>query len=209
MQAREEERASVARWIEDDLCQKIVEVSMRLHAISMDDGVQATQLRTRLRQIRDDMSALAAESLSVSDPLYAKLDLLGVAVTSRVYCEQRCAEHDVTLDFAESGVPQRIPRSTSIALFRVLQEALTNALRHAHSRRVAVSLRGEDCWIEFEVADEGVGFDPERVAKEGGLGLVAMRERVRLVGGGMSIDSRVGGGTRISGRVPVPVPVRA
>lgn len=126
-----------------------------------------------------------------------------------MYCEQRCADAHVTLDFSASDVPEHLPRSTSIVLFRVLQEAVANALRHAHAPRVAVSLRGDGGGIAFAVADEGLGFDPERVAEEGGLGLVEMRERVRLVGGEMKIESRPGGGTCISGRVPVAVRGRA
>lgn len=205
IQTHEDERASMARWIEDDLCQKIVETSMRLHAISQDEGVRAFEVRSELRQIRDEMCTLAAESLANSDPVYAKLDLLGVVATARLYCEHRCAEVGVALEFSASNVPDQLPLPASIMVFRVVQEAVANALRHAHSPRIAVSLRAAGGGIELEVADEGVGFDPQSAAKNGGLGVVAMQERLHLVGGEATVDSRPGAGTRVRARVPLPI----
>ena len=91
----------------------------------------------------------------------------------------------------------------ALTLFRVLQEALGNAVRHAAVRRVSVSLVGSRNEIQLDVADEGVGFDPEAAMRSHGLGLISMRERLSLVDGECEIASRPGDGTRIRARVPL------
>jgi signal transduction histidine kinase len=91
----------------------------------------------------------------------------------------------------------------ALALFRVLEEALGNAVRHAAVRRVSVSLVGSRDELRLDVADKGVGFDPEAAASSRGFGLIAMRERLSLVGGECRIESQPGAGTRIRARVPL------
>ena len=87
-----------------------------------------------------------------------------------------------------------------------MQEALRNAVKHSGASRVAVSLYGSHSDIRLDVMDEGVGFDPAAVMPGDGLGLLAMKERLSLVGGECTIESRPGAGTRIHARVPLPEP---
>lgn len=184
MQARETERASMARWIEDDVCQKLAALSLDLHAHGQD-------------ALRDYVSALARESAAVSDPIYAKLTLLGFAETARTFAEQRCAYSNVALELTAHGFPERLPADLSIALFRVLEQAVDNALRHSGTRTLAVSLRRAGDLVAIDVEDFGIGFDPAAVPPQDALGLVAMRERLQSVGGACIVESRPGGGTRV------------
>jgi signal transduction histidine kinase len=90
-----------------------------------------------------------------------------------------------------------------LTLYRITQEALRNIARHAASRDAYVTLLGEDDAVTLEIEDSGRGFDVEAARADGGLGLVSMNERVRLIGGSIDVDSRPGRGTRI--RVEAPI----
>jgi signal transduction histidine kinase len=91
-----------------------------------------------------------------------------------------------------------------LCLYRVTQECLNNVAKHSGARKVMVAIRGNKDGILLSVTDDGKGFDPGLVADQSGLGLVGIRERVRLVDGIVSIDSRPGHGTQIDVRVPLP-----
>ena len=94
-------------------------------------------------------------------------------------------------------MPDHLPREVEIALFRVFEQAVDNALRHSKARALAVWLRRAGDVIALDVVDSGIGFDPAALAPGDGLGLVAMRERLQAVGGACVIESRPGGGTRV------------
>lgn len=190
LQTQEEDGASIARWIEDDVCQKLAAISLDLHAHG--EG-----------QLRDQLSAIARESLAIPDPVYAKLKLLGLEATIRGLAQRRCAERDVALEVSIRDVPADLCQEISLALFRAFQEALDNALRHARTTRIVVVLRRAADVLALDVADEGVGFDQERIPAEASLGLTSMRERLRRVGGACVIESRPGAGTRVRALVPV------
>jgi signal transduction histidine kinase len=140
---------------------------------------------------------------AISDQLHSSnLDLLGLAAAVRIHCTELSVQHGVTIDMHQEGVPRHLPGDVSLVLFRVMQEALDNVTKHAAARRVTVSLRGTAGEIQLEVADDGVGFDPT-VTKDRALGLIGMRERLNLVGGGCAIYSQPGAGTRFQAQVPL------
>ena len=104
--------------------------------------------------------------------------------------------------FRDERVPEDLPRDIAIALFRVLQEALANAVAHSGVGHVTVVLRGRPDEVALEVMDEGIGFDFE-AARRTGLGLIGMQERLNLVRGTISVESTPGAGTTIRVRVPL------
>ena len=106
------------------------------------------------------------------------------------------------IDFSH-GIPDGLGEDVGLALFRVLQEALANAIKHAGVKHFTVALRESGDQIQLEVADAGIGFDPEAAMRSHGLGLISMRERLSLVKGELVIESRPGAGTRIRARVPL------
>ena len=203
MQAYEKERAWIAQELHEDLCQRMMALTMRLRSLSELPGSEAGEMRTRVAELCGRFTDLTGEILSISDGIYARLELLGLKTVAMRFCEHLSAEHDVVIDFRDDGVPNDLSNDVALALFRVMQEALTNAMTHSAARRVSVSLDGNDDEIRLDVSDDGVGFDPDAAMKGPGLGLIGMRERLMAVGGDCAISSRRGAGTRILARVPI------
>ena len=106
------------------------------------------------------------------------------------------------IDF-RSDVSSVLPLAVGLSLFRVLQEALNNAVKHSGVKRIEVRLRETSGELQLEVSDSGKGFDVEAALWGKGLGLTSMRERVRLVNGMIAIESKPMGGTIIRARVPL------
>jgi signal transduction histidine kinase len=119
------------------------------------------------------------------------------------FCREFGEKQKMEVDFRSHDLPSPVPSDVSLCLFRVLQEALHNAKKHSRASRLAVHFWGIPGEIHLRVSDTGVGFDPEAAIKGQGLGLVSMRERVRLVNGTISISSRLMHGAEISVRVPM------
>jgi len=128
---------------------------------------------------------------------------LGVVVAMRGFCSELSAQKNVAIDFRDENVPEGLPPDVSLCLFRVLQEALHNVVRHSRVRHVDVHLRGTMDAVHLTVRDEGVGFDVDAASKGLGLGLTSMKERLKLVGGELFIESHSTRGTTVSARVPV------
>ncbi len=118
-------------------------------------------------------------------------------------CRELSARHHVSIDFSTDRLPKNLSADIALCLFRVLQEALSNALKHAGVPQVTVALRGSLKEIHLDVIDRGVGFDLEAMSQRRGLGLISMKERLNLVDGEICIASRPGAGTMIRVRVPV------
>src|SRR5262249_18023117 len=136
----------------------------------------------------------------------ARLQHLGMVAAMKGFCAELSKQQNVHIDFGHAGVPRNVPPAISLCLFRVLQEALHNGVRHSKARRFDVHLRGTPGAMQLAVRDEGVGFNLEAAARGRGLGLTSMRERLKLVGGELSIESRIKQGTAILARVPILLP---
>jgi signal transduction histidine kinase len=202
MDAHEKERARIAKTIHEDVCQQMTALQMQLQALSHATGEGAAELRTHIERLCGQFSVLQRDVLAISDPVYARLQLLGLAPSARAFCRQRCTEQGITLSFQAAAMPYPLRDSVALAIFRVLQEALENVFAHAQASRVAVTLSERGGTIDLEVADDGVGFDSVVTMQRGTVGLVAMRERMRQVGGTLTVESRPGRGTRICARAP-------
>ena len=121
----------------------------------------------------------------------------------RSCCEEFANKHDVAVAFTPENVPKHLPGDISLCLFRVAQEALQNAVKYSGVHRFSVELRATANQIRLEVSDAGVGFNVETAMRNGGLGLVSMPERVHLVKGAFSVESKLDVGTRIVAIVPL------
>ncbi|HMF97623.1 MAG TPA: sensor histidine kinase [Vicinamibacterales bacterium] len=202
MQAHEDERARIARDLHENLGQRMVALTVRMRNLSATPHEASGDLRAGLETLARRLGTLTGEILAISDPVYSRLELLGFPAAARTLCDGVSAQHRVIIDFHNGGVARDLPPDVALALFRVLQEALTNAVKHAGVDHLSVSLRADRDAIHLDVADQGAGFDPETASKSNGLGLIGMRERIKLVDGECTIDSQPGAGTRI--RVSVP-----
>ena len=203
MQAYEKERAWIARELHEDLGQRMMALTMRLHSLSELPGSASGAMRTHVAELCGRFTDLTGEILSISDRIHARLELLGLRTVAMRFCEHLSAQHEAVIDFRDNGVPNDLSNDVALAVFRVMQEALTNAMTHSAAGHVSVSLAGIDGEIRLEVSDDGVGFDPDAAMKGHGLGLIGMRERLMALGGDCTISSRCGAGTRILARVPI------
>lgn len=216
IEAQEKERARIARDLHDDICQHLIVLSIKLERImttSESSPAQIERRTTELEHIRkiqhasQECAEIARSVQALSHELHSSnLDYLGLVGAISGFCEEFSEQHRVAVEFTTANVPDSLPRDSSLCVFRVLQEALRNAIKHSGVLRFEVSLQGSPYEVELEVSDAGVGFDPGTAQATGGLGLVSMRERVQMVKGTISIESKVNGGTRI--RISVPVSER-
>jgi signal transduction histidine kinase len=133
----------------------------------------------------------------------SKLEYLGLAAAAGGFCREFSQRHNIEVDFRHDNIPRNLSRDISLCLFRVLQEALQNAVKYSGVRRFEASLEGGSNEIHLTVRDSGVGFDPESSLLRHGLGLISMTERLKLVDGHLSINSKPQYGTTIHARVPL------
>ena len=197
LQTHEQERAALATTLQQDVCQRMVALMLRLH------NLRGAGRDGEVAEISEQLSRLVAEIAAAPDQVHQRLEILGLAAASRGFCENLSAQSGVALDFQDEQVPANLPPDIALALFRVLQEATLNAVVHSGSREVCVSLRGTGADIRLQVIDGGTGFDPRRAGPHGGIGLVAIRERLKLVNGDSAIESSPGEGTRFEAWVPL------
>ena len=204
--AQETERAWIAKELHEDLAQRAVALEMQLHNVVQELPWRGTSapVRLRVQETSTQAADLARDIQAISYRLHsAKLELLGLGEAAAGLCHELSEQYRVSINFSHDGLPENLSRDTALCLFRVLEEALDNAVRHAGAPQVTVALRGRPAELQMHVIDGGVGFDPSRIDGSHGLGLISMKERLNLVGGEIHIESRPGGGTRISVRVPL------
>jgi len=203
--AQEQERRRIARELHDDISQKLAVLSMEVgYANSISNG-SSVDMKRCLKKAQEHCADIADELHSLSHQLHSSnLEYLGVAVAIRSFCNEYSEVHGLSVEFTDESVPRHLPNDVALCLFRITQETLSNARKYSGTRNFTVELRGTANEIRLAVRDRGIGFDVEQVRRAGGLGLLSMDERVHLVGGNLSIQSRPGAGTAILAVVPLP-----
>ena len=161
MEAQEEERAWIARELHDDLGPTGAALAMQLQAVAQALPT-GTSERIRFQKRCDQATALAHDIQAISHHLHsATLEYLGLASAARGLCQELSEQHHVEIDFSHSSIPENLSKDIALCLFRVLQEALNNAIKHSGVRHFRVTLRGTPAEIQLEVIDAGRGFDPK------------------------------------------------
>jgi len=202
IEAQEQERNRIGRELHDDISQRLAMVAVQLQQVHQDSLV-LPEVRTCIGELRKEISEITADIQSLSHELHsAKLKYLGIAAAMRGFCQEFGEKQKVEIDFQTHDLPSPLAPDISLCFFRVLQEALHNSSKHSGVRHVEVRLWGTSDEIHLSVKDSGAGFDREAAKKSGGLGLVSMEERLKLVKGTLSINSEPKGGTTIHARVP-------
>jgi PAS domain S-box-containing protein len=203
IQAHEEERTRIARELHDDISQRIVLLAVRLDELQEGRTSSLAQLKRELAGARDEVQELATDIQALSHRLHSsKLKEFGLDFAAAGFCKEFSEQKGLRIDFHSENLPKQLSEEISICLFRVLQEAVQNAAKHSGARHFQVSLRNGSNEIELTVADSGIGFDPEMALRKNGLGFTSMRERMKLVNGELSIESRLQRGTTVRARVP-------
>ena len=149
------------------------------------------------------MAELSNDVQALSHDLHSsKLQYLGVVAGMKSWCKEFAERQKMEIDF-KSDVSTALPLSVGLSLFRVLQEALNNTIKHSGVKRIEIQMREDSGEIHLIISDLGKGFDLETASQGKGLGLTSMRERARQVNGTISVQSKPMGGTTVHVRVPL------
>jgi signal transduction histidine kinase len=202
---QEEERRRIARELHDEVGQALSAVNLELTGAQQylqRTGTESDLLREArvladgaLRSVRD-LSQLLHPSV---------LEDLGLSAALRSFLNGFGRRTGTNVAFHDDGTLKRLTPEAELTVYRIVQEAMTNIARHASATRVEIRLAEEDGHLSVVVEDDGVGFDArdvERPGRQGGLGLLGIRERVSQLGGTVRIDSVIGRGTRLEVTIP-------
>jgi PAS domain S-box-containing protein len=204
IEAQEQERSRIARELHDDISQRLALLTIELERLRETSPDLPPEARRLLGELKNRSAEIASDVQSLSHELHSsKLEYLGMAPAMRALCHDLSRQHKVEIVFSHDDIPSTVPKDIALCLFRVLQEALQNAVKHSGVRRFDVELRYASDAINLSVRDSGSGFDRDDALKTRGLGLISMTERMKLVGGRISIDSEPQRGTAIRASVPL------
>jgi signal transduction histidine kinase len=205
--AQEDERKRIARELHDETSQGLTALMIGFDTVQMASAQDVQKANGHLRNCK----AIASNLLTnihrlIADLRPSLLDDLGLVPAIAWYGEQRLKPLGIDFHMSEHGFKTRLPPSIETALFRIVQEAMTNVVRHSHATSVNVQFTRQDGHVILQVSDDGRGFDPQALLpSEGqGLGLRGMQERASILGGEFQMQTTPGKGTVITVRVPVP-----
>jgi signal transduction histidine kinase len=201
--AMERDRRAIAREMHDDLGQIIAAIHLGLQGLDIDGPARSMQLEELAALIDGASDAVRTLALELRPTV---LDDLGLAAALRSYLRRRAREANLDIHL-ETEIDGAEPApAVQTACFRIVQEAVTNAVRHAGARAVHVTVHAERGALLVAVADDGAGFDrrkAEEAPARGHLGILGMEERATLAGGRLTIDSSPGGGTTVRAELPL------
>jgi signal transduction histidine kinase len=204
IEAQEKERTWIARELHDDINQRLALLAVKLDSLQQRLPTSVAGIRHAIAEASEETQGLGTDVQALSHRLHSsKLEYIGLASAAGGFCREISERQGMEIGFRSENIPKDLPREIALCLFRILQEALQNAIKHSGSRHFQVSLSGESSGVELTVRDAGIGFDPEDATKGNGLGLTSIRERLKLVNGTLFIDSQSLRGTTILARVPL------
>jgi signal transduction histidine kinase len=202
--ARETEAGRIARELHDDLGQRMALVSIGLSHLRRSVGTADAGSQGEIARLQEFTSSISRSLRELSHQLHpTALQHTGLAVALQMACEEVARVTKLDVQLVTDGDVSALPSEVALCLFRVAQEGLGNAVRHAQARTIRLSLRGDTGNVMLLVADDGIGFVPGGIGSRSGLGLHSMMQRMNLVGGVLTIDSAPGIGTRIRAQVPM------
>ncbi len=203
MKAQEEERLRLSRELHDESGQIAAALTVQVGLLlrNLDDP---SAIRRATEELRDMVGVLQRDLHRLAVNLRpASLDHRGLVAATRQLVEEFARQNEVVAEFGSVGSPPaRLSADVEAALYRIIQEALTNVMLHAHASRVDVMLDFGDEQVRAMVEDDGVGFDESVQAPDSHLGFFGMRERVQMLGGTIAIESIAGSGTTVKVEVP-------
>jgi signal transduction histidine kinase len=203
LRAQEEERRRVSRELHDNAIQNLVKLQFDIEALEQALPLHRIKERQSLMAIRDDAARLANDLRRIAYTMYpATLDSLGLTGALSAYAAEFSQRTGIPVAFTSSGVPEIFDEGTASAFYRVTQEALRNIVRHSGAAS-SVCLTGENSHLTLAIRDNGPGFDREAVRGRGGVGLVSMEERCRMIGGSFQLDTAPGEGVSITLSAPL------
>ncbi len=210
LQAQEEERKRIARELHDETGQALSSLLITLAMIEnvMTEEPQRAQMAEARNVAHGVLRAIRNMSIDLRP---SALDDLGLIPALRQYIREYQQKTGVSVELAAHGVKDRYSSEIETALYRIVQEALTNVMKHAHATKVAVIFKEEQNTANITIQDNGQGFDLSALnrspTQDRGLGIIGMRERIALINGSFSIESHIGKGTTINITAPLYIAV--
>jgi signal transduction histidine kinase len=205
--AQEEERTRIARDLHDDVSQQLAGVAIMLSGLKRKIGKPGSEpeIDRTVTTLQDRTSTLAQSVRNLSHELHPSvLQHSGLVPTLRRHCADVEEHYHVNVIFNAGDDLESLRPEVALCLFRVAQEALTNAMRHARAHTIRIELMPTNDGIELCVVDDGIGFAASE-RRGSGLGLRSMDERVRLARGNVRVESLPGHGTKVLVRIPNPL----
>jgi signal transduction histidine kinase len=201
VQAQEAERSRLARELHDETGQALTSILLGLKPL--EEALADHPARAALAELREHVvSALQDVRRLAVELRPAVLDDFGLVPALERLTDGFAEQSDVRVDFHSALGELRLPSEVETTLYRVVQESLTNIVKHANAHNVSVSIARRGATVAAVIEDDGTGFD-ERAVREEGVGLLGMRERLSFVDGRLEIESRPGAGTTIVAEVPL------
>ena len=198
IRAQEEERCRLARELHDDFNQRLALLAIGLERLGQTFAGETTAL-AQVSDLCRLTHEIASDVHRLSHQLHsAKLEHLGLVPAIKGLCRELSEQYGTQIHFVHRNVPRTMAKEAALCLFRVVQEALKNTIKHSGVRKSQLELFGDRGTLHLCVSDAGAGFDLQSVAAKGHLGLISMQERVRAAGGTIAVESRPSKGTRIS-----------
>lgn len=198
---QELERTRIARELHDGIGQSLALFSIELEKARQAVRGLSTVGDARLKELSGKIKELGQRVSSLSRQLHSsELELLGLSIAVKGLCRDSAEQFQFAVNCVCLDVPDSLDSDIALALFRVTQEALHNVAKHGEAHNVDVVLRGSDKRLCLRIVDDGAGFDLQGKTANSGLGLISMRERMRLIGGEFAIRSKPGCGTTIEAR---------
>jgi signal transduction histidine kinase len=202
---QEEERRRISCELHDDLAQRLVVLMIKVEALQRNPSPTHEKNRQALQSLRDQIYELSNEMRRMSHQLHPSiLDHFGLTAALQSYIDDFARREEVSVTLSHDHLPESLPRDIETCLYRVAQEALHNVAKHARATHAVVRLRTCAGFLHLFIYDSGIGFDVAAMKKRQGLGLLSMQERARLVHGRLRVRSRLGAGTFLFVRVPLP-----
>jgi signal transduction histidine kinase len=204
--AQEEERQRISRELHDDLGQALTTHLLALHNLQEDLSLPVEVMFERLQSLHDQSYEILVKIRRLARDLRPPvLDALGLKVAMQTYCTEFTRRTHLPVIFeadADASLPE-LPDTYNTTLYRALQEALTNVVKHAQASQVWVDLSVEDERVNLTVQDNGIGLGEEKSGSNG-IGLAGLRERITIAGGTLNISSAAKRGTVLSAQFPLP-----
>jgi PAS domain S-box-containing protein len=203
IEVQEEERKRIARELHDDIGQRLALLAIELEQLRQ-NLPELLEVRRRMGELQKQACEIATDIQTLSRELHSsRLDYLSPVAAMKALCLDVGEQTKVKVSFKGHDLPAPLPPDVSLCLFRVLQESLRNAIKHSGAGQVEVAVWGTPDEAHLTIGDAGVGFDVNDVKTNGGLGLVSMEERLKLLRGTLSIESQRNRGTTIHACVPL------
>ncbi len=203
--AQEEERSRIARELHDDFNQRLAILAMDLERLGGQQPAAGKDFSDGRGSLLRRTKELSSDVHRLSHQLHPSvLQHLGLVAATRSFCKELSDQNGIHIELVHHGVPRSLPGDVALCLYRIVQEALRNVIKHSGAESARVELGGSAEELTLRISDDGTGFDPESAQTRQGLGLLSMRERLRLVRGTISFERLEPAGTRIEARIPLP-----